>query len=200
MATTSTTMTRLSFGSSPLLKHSHSPRPGRFSLLPAAMPADTARRAHPSLEVLGGAQERFLPPLEATLAGPYRPFPLLGWGRHAETIFAAFFRSVPDVRLRRQCLRTADGGSVALDWVAGDDRSLPDDAPLLILLVRLSRPNLFSFFGSGFVGALFGRRENCMFVTIRACLFGYVFPQQKKKEKKKAFSRVLFGLRENGTK
>ncbi|PKI51703.1 hypothetical protein CRG98_027866 [Punica granatum] len=86
-------------------------------------------RPHPSLEVVGGArQELFLPVLEA-LGRPYSPFPLIGWNRHLETIFASFFRSLPDVRLRRRCLRTPDGGSVALDWVSGDDRRLPPNSP-----------------------------------------------------------------------
>lgn len=90
---------------------------------------------HPSLEIMGGARDRFVPSL-TQLSRPYKPFPLLGWNCHVETIFAAFFRSTPDVELRRECLRTEDGGSVALDWVSGDDRRLPPDAPLVILLVR----------------------------------------------------------------
>lgn len=99
----------------------------------AAMPRP---HPHPSLEVVGGSRhDLFLPVLEA-LERPYSPFPLIGWSRHLETIFAAFFRSLPDVRLRRRCLRTQDGGSVALDWVSGDDRRLPLDSPVLILLVR----------------------------------------------------------------
>lgn len=92
-----------------------------------------------SLEVLGGASRALLshPGGPVLRLRPYEPFPVIGWNRHVETIFAAFFRSVPDVRLRRECLRTADGGAVALDWVAGDERSLPSEAPVLILLVRL---------------------------------------------------------------
>ncbi|KAL3817868.1 hypothetical protein ACJIZ3_003773 [Penstemon smallii] len=93
---------------------------------------------HPSLEVIGGGMERFLPALK-TLHLPYTPYPLVGWNRHVETIFAAFFRSLPDVRLRRECLRTKDGGAVALDWVSGDDRSLlAPDSPLVILLPGLT--------------------------------------------------------------
>lgn len=91
---------------------------------------------HPSLEIAGGARGSFLPALRS-LVRPYNAFPIVGWNRHVETIFAAFFRSVPDVRLRRECLRTKDNGSVALDWVSGDDRSLPPESPLLILLVCL---------------------------------------------------------------
>ncbi|KAL3362523.1 hypothetical protein AABB24_015095, partial [Solanum stoloniferum] len=91
---------------------------------------------HPSLEVTGGARDKFLTAFKS-LHNPYSPYPIAAGNRHIETIFAAFFRSVPDVRLRRECLRTKDDGSVALDWVSGDDRSLPPDSPLLILLVGL---------------------------------------------------------------
>jgi len=93
------------------------------------------QQPHPSFEILGGARDRFLPSL-THVTRPYNPFPFITWNRHVETIFASFFRSTPDVTLRRHCLRTQDGGSVALDWVSGDDRRLPPDAPLLILLVR----------------------------------------------------------------
>ncbi|KAK7263966.1 hypothetical protein RJT34_31566 [Clitoria ternatea] len=92
---------------------------------------------HPSFQIHGGARHRFLPAL-SYLSRPYNPFPLIASNRHLETIFAAFFRSVPDVRLRRECLRTQDGGAVALDWVSGDDRRLPPDSPLLILLPGLT--------------------------------------------------------------
>ncbi|CAA6663340.1 unnamed protein product [Spirodela intermedia] len=69
---------------------------------------------------------------------PYDVFPILGWNNHLETIFAAFFRSVPEVCLRRECIRTIDDGSVALDWCCGDSRLLPADAPVLILLPGLT--------------------------------------------------------------
>ncbi|KAL0016101.1 hypothetical protein SO802_003170 [Lithocarpus litseifolius] len=96
-------------------------------------------QAHPSLEIIGGATESVLPVLNATLTrNPYNPFPFFGWNRHVETIYASFFRTRPDVRLRRECLRTKDDGSVALDWVSGDDRQLPPDSPLLILLPGLT--------------------------------------------------------------
>ncbi|KAK7312134.1 hypothetical protein VNO77_35762 [Canavalia gladiata] len=97
----------------------------------------TTTTPHPSLEILGDASNRFLHALPY-LSRPYHSSPLLASNRHLETIFAAFFRSVPDVKLRRQCLRTQDGGSVALDWVSGDDRLLPPDSPLLILLPGLT--------------------------------------------------------------
>ncbi|MCD7456914.1 embryogenesis-associated protein emb8 [Datura stramonium] len=92
---------------------------------------------HPSLEVIGGARDKFLSAFKS-LHNPYTPYPIVAWNRHIETIFAAFFRSVPDVRLRRECLRTKDDGCVALDWVSGDDRRLPPDSPLLILLPGLT--------------------------------------------------------------
>lgn len=94
------------------------------------------RYIHPSLEIVGGGRHRdsILQDLK-TLALPYNPFPVIGWNGHVETLFAAFFRSVPDVGLRRECLRTEDNGTVALDWVSGDDRYLPRDSPILILLV-----------------------------------------------------------------
>ncbi|EPS65557.1 hypothetical protein M569_09218, partial [Genlisea aurea] len=95
------------------------------------------RRIHPSLEVIGGGLDLFLPAFK-TLHLPYVPYPFIGWNRHVETIFAAFFRSVPDVRFRRECLRTRDDGAVALDWIAGDERSLPPDSPVLILLPGLT--------------------------------------------------------------
>lgn len=92
---------------------------------------------HPSLEVVGGGLNSFLRALK-TLNRPYDPYPVIGWNRHLETIFAAFFRSLPDVRFRRQCLRTKDDGSVALDWVSGDDTQLPPHSPVLILLPGLT--------------------------------------------------------------
>ncbi|KAF8379948.1 hypothetical protein HHK36_027414 [Tetracentron sinense] len=93
-------------------------------------------RHHPdsSLEIIGGARDSLLSVFK-TLQRPYDPFPLIGWNCHIETIFAAFFRSLPDVRFRRECLRTEDGGAVSLDWVSGDDRKFPAEIPVLILLV-----------------------------------------------------------------
>lgn len=93
---------------------------------------------HPSLEVLGGGRDKYLPAIVKNLEHPYKrynPFPVIGWNRHVETIFAAFFRSLPEVKFRRECLRTTDGGTVALDWVAGDHRQLDPLSPILILLV-----------------------------------------------------------------
>ncbi|RRT38546.1 hypothetical protein B296_00046744 [Ensete ventricosum] len=90
-----------------------------------------------SLEIIG-ARRAILSRFES-LRRPYKPFPLLGWNRHVETIFAAFFRSQPAVPLRRECLRTRDDGAVALDWVVGDDRQLPPDSPVLILLLSLGK-------------------------------------------------------------
>ncbi|XP_024994101.1 embryogenesis-associated protein EMB8-like [Cynara cardunculus var. scolymus] len=92
---------------------------------------------HPSLHVSGGALDSFLPAFK-TLDHPYDSYPLVASNRHIETIFASKFRSVPDVRFRRECLRTKDNGTVALDWVAGDDRSLSPNSPTLILLPGLT--------------------------------------------------------------
>jgi hypothetical protein len=91
---------------------------------------------HESLEV-AGARCGLLAGFDS-LRRPYRAFPIVASNRHVETIFAAFARSLPAVALRRECLRTPDDGAVALDWVSGDDRALPRDAPVLILLVCLS--------------------------------------------------------------
>lgn len=95
------------------------------------------RLHHPSLEIAGGGLESFLPAFN-TLDHPYNPFPIIGWNRHVETIFASFFRSRPDVRLRRECLRTKDDGAISLDWVSGDDRQLPVESPVLILMPGLT--------------------------------------------------------------
>uniref|UniRef100_A0A251RKY4 Putative AB hydrolase 4 family n=1 Tax=Helianthus annuus TaxID=4232 RepID=A0A251RKY4_HELAN len=73
-----------------------------------------------------------------TLNQPYRAYPIVGSNTHVETIFAYFFRSTPDVSLRRECLRTKDNGAVSLDWVVGDDYSLPPSSPTLILLPGLT--------------------------------------------------------------
>ncbi|OMO79833.1 putative AB-hydrolase YheT [Corchorus capsularis] len=93
---------------------------------------------HPSLEVIGGARDRFHRALQTTLRVPYNHYPYIASNCHVETIFAAFFRSIPQVRFRRECLRVKDGGTVALDWVAGDHRRLPPDSPILILLPGLT--------------------------------------------------------------
>lgn len=102
----------------------------------AAAMSNNTNLPHPSLEVIGGAQESFLPAFK-TLHLPYTAHPVFGWNTHVETIFAAFFRSRPDVRFRRECLRTKDDGCVALDWVVGDQTNLPSNSPVLILLVCL---------------------------------------------------------------
>ncbi|ERN10725.1 embryogenesis-associated protein EMB8 [Amborella trichopoda] len=89
-----------------------------------------------TLEVMG-ARSSLLSSFQS-LRKPYGPFPLICANRHLETIFAAFFRSLPHIVYRRECLRTSDGGSIALDWPAGDRDKLPLDAPLLILLPGLT--------------------------------------------------------------
>ncbi|CAI5534827.1 unnamed protein product [Closterium sp. Naga37s-1] len=76
----------------------------------------------------------------------HRPFfgPLANC--HVETIFAAVARSLPAVRFRRECLRMADGGTVALDWPIGGEAlegtsangEVPPGTPWLILLPGLT--------------------------------------------------------------
>ncbi|GMP68434.1 hypothetical protein CsSME_00028059 [Camellia sinensis var. sinensis] len=75
------------------------------SLNPAAATAAMPDERHPqsSLEVVGGGgRDSFLPALKI-LNRPYEPYPVIGWNRHVETIFAEFFRSLPNVRFRREC-------------------------------------------------------------------------------------------------
>lgn len=74
----------------------------------------------------------------------YKQYPLIK-NRHQETIFAALFRSLPKVTFRRECLRTADNGTVALDWPVGGadcemgtDYHTKDGSPVLILLPGLT--------------------------------------------------------------
>ncbi|XP_047976347.1 embryogenesis-associated protein EMB8 isoform X2 [Salvia hispanica] len=138
-------MARATFGFAVPLRHlTHLPfaKPSHFSTLRAATTAaagmpDSSSKLHPSLVVVGGGVDTFTPAFKAPHL-PYLPYPLITSNRHVETIFAAFFRSLPSVRFRRECLRTSDDGSVALDWVSGDDRSLPSDSPVLILLPGLT--------------------------------------------------------------
>ncbi|KAL6633875.1 hypothetical protein ACP70R_026546 [Stipagrostis hirtigluma subsp. patula] len=134
---------------SPFLASTRRFAPRLRSLLPtAAMPSSSSSSSssgggedapplpHSTLEVAGA--RRGLLSGFASLRAPYRSFPVLAWNRHVETIFAAFTRSLPAVRLRRECLRAPDDGAVALDWVSGDERALPRDAPVLILLPGLT--------------------------------------------------------------
>jgi hypothetical protein len=85
------------------------------------------------LEVMGGAQAGVRAKL-TELEKPYKPFPLLT-NRHVETIFAAFFRSLPKLTFRRECLRMPDGGTVALDWPQPE---LPNPKAVLVLLPGLT--------------------------------------------------------------
>lgn len=109
-------------------------QPPRIASTTSPMTHDEPLSHHPSLEVVGGASNSFLKAFNK-LKLPYKPFPFIGWNCHVETIFAAFFRSIPDVRFSRECLRTKDNGAVSLDWVSGEDGRLSPDSPLLILLV-----------------------------------------------------------------
>lgn len=134
-------MAKACFGSAPILfplRHLHlSPKP--ISVVHVTTTTTTtmtdARNPHPSLEIIGGARDLFLPAFNS-LHRPYAAFPLIAHNRHLETIFASFFRSAPHVRYKRECLRTKDNGAVSLDWVSGDHRRLPPYSPVLILLVR----------------------------------------------------------------
>ncbi|MFS8029737.1 putative alcohol O-acetyltransferase [Helianthus anomalus] len=97
----------------------------------------SATKPHSSLELSGGGLDSFLPAF-TTLNQPYQAYPIVGSNTHLETIFAYYFRSNPDVRFRRQCLRTKDNGTVSLDWIVGDDRNLSPKSPVLILLPGLT--------------------------------------------------------------
>ncbi|GLC76834.1 hypothetical protein PLESTF_001846100 [Pleodorina starrii] len=69
---------------------------------------------------------------------PYEPLPFMT-NPHVETILAAKTRSKPPLRYKREILMTADGGCVALDWEHLEaDKSLPEDAPVLVLLPGLT--------------------------------------------------------------
>nr|GEW51222.1 embryogenesis-associated protein EMB8-like [Tanacetum cinerariifolium] len=92
---------------------------------------------HPSLEVIGGALDSFLPGF-TTLDRPYDAYPVICSNTHVETIFANKLRSIPYVRFRRECLRMKDNGVVSLDWVSGDDPCLSKKSPILILLAGLT--------------------------------------------------------------
>lgn len=81
----------------------------------------------------GAAFNASILPKLTELEKPYKPYPLLT-NRHVETIFAAFFRSLPKLTFRRECLRMADGGTVALDWPQPE---VPNPKALLVLLVCL---------------------------------------------------------------
>lgn len=92
----------------------------------------------------------------------YKPYPLLR-NRHQETIFAALFRSLPQVTFKRECLRMQDNGSVALDWpVGGADCEMGPDyctqegSPVLILL-----PGLTGGSGDTYVRHLLVRARKC---------------------------------------
>ncbi|KAJ4890217.1 esterase/lipase/thioesterase family protein [Raphanus sativus] len=167
-------MARLAFASasasSPPLTSSARTLRRHFSIFAAAAadpkPPETPRlHHHASLEVIG---DRFLPALKDSLSEPYGAFPLVGFNRHVETIYAAFYRSVPLVRLRRECLRTKDNGSVALDWVAGDDTSLPPESPILILLPGLTGGSQDSYVRHMLLRAR-SKKWRCVVFNSRGC-------------------------------
>ncbi|KAL4570596.1 hypothetical protein LXL04_026254 [Taraxacum kok-saghyz] len=110
----------------------------RYTTIAATMSAKPLKsQPHPSLEVTGGALDTFLPAF-TTLDRPYDAYPFVCSNTHLETIFAHYFRSCPDVRFRRECLRAKDNGSIAIDWVVGDDRNLSPNSPTIILLPGLT--------------------------------------------------------------
>nr|GME03231.1 embryogenesis-associated protein EMB8 [Ipomoea batatas] len=158
---------------------------------------------HPSLEVVGGARDAFLPALKS-LQNPYHPYPIIGWNRHAETIFAAFFRSLPDLKLRRECLRTKDNGSVALDWVAGDDRRLPPDSPVLILLDTYVRHMLVRARNKGWRVVVFNSRgcgnspvtTSQRFLPSEVDFCGRMATVQKSREDERAGAEIIYGSEE----
>ncbi|KAJ8451085.1 hypothetical protein Cgig2_026894 [Carnegiea gigantea] len=121
-----------------LIRFRHSTAASASPMAENRTPAKQTAQCHPSLEVIGGGFEKFSPAFKSNLRQPYRHFPVVGSNRHVETIFAAFSRSLPDVRYRRECIRTKDDGAVALDWVAGDNLNLPPLSPVLILLPGLT--------------------------------------------------------------
>ncbi|CAI5475257.1 unnamed protein product [Closterium sp. Yama58-4] len=108
----------------------------------------TPKRSPEGLKLVGGNGEvhQELTWQLPSLQEPYRPFfgPLANC--HVETIFAAVARSLPAVRFRRECLRMADGGTVALDWPVGGEAlegtsangEVPPCTPWLILLPGLT--------------------------------------------------------------
>ncbi|KAG0570302.1 hypothetical protein KC19_6G152600 [Ceratodon purpureus] len=104
-----------------------------LSILAVVMGAQLRGKA---LEVLGtgAAFNASILPKLTELEKPYKPYPLLT-NRHVETIFAAFFRSLPRLTFRRQCLRMADGGTVALDWPLPE---IQNPKAVLILLPGLT--------------------------------------------------------------
>ncbi|EOA23252.1 hypothetical protein CARUB_v10017300mg, partial [Capsella rubella] len=143
----------------------------RFSVFAAAkpkLPEMSQNYHHSSLEVIGGGRDRFLPALKDSLVKPYNAFPLTGFNRHVETIYAAFYRSVPSVRLRRECLRTKDNGSVALDWVVGDDSFLSPESPILILLPGLTGGSQDSYVRHMLLRAQ-SKKWRCVVFNSRGC-------------------------------
>ncbi|XP_039141968.1 embryogenesis-associated protein EMB8 [Dioscorea cayenensis subsp. rotundata] len=120
-----------------MLSHFSSPPPRSSSLLASMASVEIPNALpHSSLELIGPRCS--LLSSFSSLQRPYKPFPIIAWNCHVETLFAAFFRSLPSVTLRRECLRTPDDGAVALDWVAADDRLLPFESPVLVLLPGLT--------------------------------------------------------------
>ena len=111
---------------------------------PIASPPPSPPPSQSSLEVLGRARGRFLPPLEAGPVAALQPFP----SPRLEPPRPDYFRRVLPLRPRCQAPppvppHHGDDGSVALDWVTGDDRTLLPDSPLWFVRLKLSFVSFF---------------------------------------------------------
>lgn len=91
-----------------------------------------------------GGLNKFLLERLTELKKAYKRYPLIV-NRHQETIFAALFRALPNIKFRRECLRMEDGGTVALDWpIIGEAgcetvvTHVGQSSPVLILLPGLT--------------------------------------------------------------
>ncbi|KAK3018839.1 hypothetical protein RJ639_003467 [Escallonia herrerae] len=86
-----------------------------------------------------GRNARYPPSLEVVIVGrPQLVFALIQNPGPAVRPVSGYLVEQPRGNHLRRLLphRPTDGGSVALDWVSGDDRRLPAASPLLVLLVR----------------------------------------------------------------
>ncbi|EYU33476.1 hypothetical protein MIMGU_mgv1a007192mg [Erythranthe guttata] len=95
----------------------------RSTAAAASLLPESSTNPHPTLELIGGAAETFLPALH-TIHLPYLPYPLIAWNRHVETIFAYPCWKPPASSPGIECLRTSDGGPSLTG--SGDDRHCSD--------------------------------------------------------------------------
>ncbi|XP_012842086.1 PREDICTED: embryogenesis-associated protein EMB8 [Erythranthe guttata] len=103
----------------------------RSTAAAASLLPESSTNPHPTLELIGGAAETFLPALH-TIHLPYLPYPLIAWNRHVETIFAYPCWKPPASSPGIECLRTSDGGPSLTG--SGDDRHCSDLVSLLLNL------------------------------------------------------------------